>query len=164
MNKRRVLAIDPTSCGFGYIVFEGNLPIDWGTARARDNSLQTILRRFESLVQQLEPSILLLEDYSEVASRRNDRLKRVLSAIEKQSTVLAIKSRLITRRRVEARFESFNLANKHQRAVFIAAQYPELTSRLPPKRKPWMSEDERMSIFDAAALAIVFFSCPNRRI
>jgi hypothetical protein len=29
----------------------------------------------------------------------------------------------------------------------------ELGHRLPPKRKPWMSEDYRMGIFDAVALA-----------
>ena len=33
-------------------------------------------------------------------------------------------------------------------------QFPELEKRLPRVRKPWMSEDERMSIFDAVALAI----------
>ncbi len=30
-------------------------------------------------------------------------------------------------------------------------------ARLPRFRKPWMSEDYRMSIFDAVALAIAFF-------
>jgi hypothetical protein len=28
---------------------------------------------------------------------------------------------------------------------------------LPPERKPWMSEDSRMAIFDAAAFAMAFF-------
>jgi len=30
-----------------------------------------------------------------------------------------------------------------------------LASRLPPKRRPWMSEDYRMDIFDAVALALI---------
>jgi len=33
------------------------------------------------------------------------------------------------------------------------AGFPELARFLPRERKPWMSEDERMRIFDAAALA-----------
>ena len=42
-------------------------------------------------------------------------------------------------------------------AEMIAMQFPdELASRLPPKRKPWKSEDARMDIFDAVALAVVF--------
>ena len=35
----------------------------------------------------------------------------------------------------------------------LAMQFPdELASRLPPKRKPWKSEDGRMDIFVAVAL------------
>jgi hypothetical protein len=46
---------------------------------------------------------------------------------------------------------------KHALAEIMAERFPdELGSRLPPKRKPWMSEDSRMNIFDAAALALVF--------
>jgi len=29
--------------------------------------------------------------------------------------------------------------------------------RLPPKRRPWMSEDPRMDIFDAVSLAVAFW-------
>jgi hypothetical protein len=46
---------------------------------------------------------------------------------------------------------------KHALAEIIAKRFPgELASRLPPKRKPWMSEDYRMSIFDAVALVLAF--------
>jgi hypothetical protein len=46
---------------------------------------------------------------------------------------------------------------KHELAEILAKQFPEeLGSRLPPKRKAWMSEDSRMGIFDAVALALVF--------
>jgi hypothetical protein len=34
---------------------------------------------------------------------------------------------------------------------------PELAPYRPPRRKLWMSEDDRMAIFDAAALAATFF-------
>jgi hypothetical protein len=33
----------------------------------------------------------------------------------------------------------------------------ELGTRLPPKRRPWMSEDPRMDIFDAVGLAVAFW-------
>ncbi len=42
-------------------------------------------------------------------------------------------------------------------ARFIAAKFPELARYLPPERKPWMSEDLRTAIFDAAAFALAFF-------
>jgi len=45
---------------------------------------------------------------------------------------------------------------KQEMAEMLAIQFPdELASRLPKKRKPWESEDGRMDIFDAVALALV---------
>jgi hypothetical protein len=47
---------------------------------------------------------------------------------------------------------------KHALAETLAAKFPvELALRLPPKRRPWMSEDPRMDIFDAVGLAAVFW-------
>jgi hypothetical protein len=44
-------------------------------------------------------------------------------------------------------------------AEILATRFPEeLAPRLPPKRKPWISEDYRMDIFDAVALAIVLIT------
>ena len=41
-------------------------------------------------------------------------------------------------------------------AEILVKRFPEeLGSRLPPKRRPWMSEDSRMDIFDAVALALM---------
>jgi len=51
--------------------------------------------------------------------------------------------------------------NKDKRARFIAARFPELARSVPPERKPWMSEDERMAIFDAAAFGLEFFRAKN---
>jgi hypothetical protein len=44
----------------------------------------------------------------------------------------------------------------HARAEILAKRFSEeLGSRLPPKRRAWMSEDSRMDIFDAVALALM---------
>jgi hypothetical protein len=43
-------------------------------------------------------------------------------------------------------------------AQMLAQMFPvDLETRLPPKRRPWMSEDPRMNIFDAVDLAIAFW-------
>jgi hypothetical protein len=49
-----------------------------------------------------------------------------------------------------------SVSNKAQMAQIVAAQFPELRSRLPPERKPWMTEDTRMATFDAAAFGLTF--------
>ena len=45
---------------------------------------------------------------------------------------------------------------KYALAEIIVERFPEeLGFRLPPKRRPWMSEDSRMDIFNAVALALM---------
>jgi hypothetical protein len=55
-------------------------------------------------------------------------------------------------------FAYFGVKTKHELALTIAAALPPLQLRLPPRRKPWMSEDARQSLFDAAALALLCIS------
>ena len=64
--------------------------------------------------------------------------------------------RTISRATVKRIFSPLGVQNKDQMARFIAPRFPELADYLPPERKPWMSEDPRMAIFDAAALGLYF--------
>ena len=48
-------------------------------------------------------------------------------------------------------------ANKQVIAGLIAKHIPAFERHVPPPRKSWMSEDARMGLFDAAALALLFF-------
>jgi hypothetical protein len=40
----------------------------------------------------------------------------------------------------------------------VAAHFPELSWRLPPKRKAWESELKRTTIFDAASIGMAHFA------
>jgi hypothetical protein len=75
-----------------------------------------------------------------------------------------IKTRSFSRRTVQAVFSTSQDVTKYQIAETIVERFPELTPCQPPLRKPWMSEDSRMSIFDAAAFALTFFHVINRQI
>jgi len=52
------------------------------------------------------------------------------------------------------RFAAQGATTKHAIAGVIVARFPELAPHRPRFRKPWMSEDERQAIFDAAAFAL----------
>jgi hypothetical protein len=60
-------------------------------------------------------------------------------------------------------FSESGASNKQDIAIAITARYPELAPRLPHFRKPWMSEDYRMSIFDAVGLGLMVFHIPAMR-
>ena len=58
---------------------------------------------------------------------------------------------------IDLRLRFAGFVNKQMLAELIAKHIPAFERYVPPPRKPWKSEDARMGIFDAAALALVFF-------
>jgi len=61
--------------------------------------------------------------------------------------------------RVQAHFLPCGAKSKDAIARVIVEQLPEFGQHLPPRRKKWMSEDYRMGLFDAVALAMIYFEC-----
>lgn len=49
---------------------------------------------------------------------------------------------------------------KHTMAEILSKTFPELSVRLPVKRRTWMPEDYRMSIFEAVAMVVVASRLP----
>lgn len=152
------LAIDPTSRGFGYALFEGpRIPLDWGTTEIRSEQNEISLQRVKKLICFYQPEVLILEDCSKEQSRRCDRIKSLLGQIEKFSQNQKIPVVKYSSGRIKEVFSFFDIHTKHQIAQKICEWLPELTPRIPPKRKPWMSEDRRMGIFDAVALILTYY-------
>jgi hypothetical protein len=52
----------------------------------------------------------------------------------------------------------FRTSTKHENARLVAEQFPVLIWNLPSKRKPWESEDYRMSMFCAASIASAYLT------
>jgi hypothetical protein len=153
-NARRVLAVDPFSRGVGFAVLEGpDRLIDWGlrtTVRA-DNAKSA--RVIDKLVDRFRPDVLALEDWESAGSRRCVRVKILLDrvAADEGTRVLV---RFIARRDVRAIGPLPQTGTKRGRACFLADRFPELQPFLPPVRKLWMPENDRMAIFDAVGFAV----------
>jgi hypothetical protein len=151
------LAIDPYSRGVGFAVLEGpECLIDWGirtTGRA-DNAKAA--RVIDKLIDRFRPDVLALEDWDSAGSRRCGRVQKLLDRIAaaEGSRVLV---RLIARRQIRAIGPLPQTGTKHGRACFLAERFPELQAFLPPFRKLWMPEDDRMAIFDAVSFAVACF-------
>jgi Holliday junction resolvasome RuvABC endonuclease subunit len=158
-----VLSIDPSSRGFGFAILEGpTMLVDWGVRTAKKNKRERSLRLIDDLITRYEPDTIVIEDYSRKGSRRCARIGDLIDGILKFASRKKIRAVTLSRLKIRKVFSEAS-ANKHQIAVAIARQFPELAPRLPPPRKPWMSEDYRMSIFDAAALGIAFFKFKDKK-
>jgi hypothetical protein len=155
-NPKRVLAIDPTSRGFGYVVLESPTTlVDWGGKVIRDQNEAKTLAKLSELIRHYGPEIIVLEDPRE--SRRCARIQSLLDGVCRLATEEGIESRRVPISRVKKVFHAFRATTKHEIAQVIAQQLPELAPQLPRYRKAWMSEGYGMAFFDAAALALTYF-------
>ena len=156
-NVWRVLAIDPTSRGFGSSFWRDNTRSSTGVSKERDRQEMETLKKVSELIGHYHPRMLVVENCHATGSRRCKRVRHLLDDI----CDLAAEERLTCRRisplAVKKVFLAFHARTKHEIARAIGTQLPELATQLPPYRKPWMSEDYRMAIFDAAAFALTYF-------
>jgi hypothetical protein len=153
----RVLAIDPFSRGVGFAVLEGpDLLIDWGLKTTGHADNEKAIRAIETLVARFQPDVLAVEDSAAVGSRRCDRVQTLLDQIvSAKSRHLPV--RLVSRHQLSAIGPLPQANTKYGRACLLAERFPELQPSLPRFRKAWMSEDDRMAIFDAVGFAVVCF-------
>jgi hypothetical protein len=158
-----VLAIYLQSRGFAFVLFDGWLaPVDWGVydARGADKNARC-LDRIDSLLALHTPDVLILQDMSESGTRRAHRIRELNRDAAELADQRGMLVRTYSRAQVVEHFEELGAVTKQTIAETIAKHIPALSLYVPPARKPWMSEDARMGIFAAAALAWMYFQSIN---
>lgn len=161
-NEMRTFAVVPSTRGFGFAVLEGSgMLVHWGVKSVkRDKNTQSI-SKVEDLISQFRPQRIVLEDATKYPMR-SDRIQALIAQIVVLARQIGIEVTLLPREKIRRVFFGDGKGTKHALAQILAERFPEeLASRLPPKRRPWMSEDCRMDIFDAVALCLAF--CHSER-
>jgi len=160
-KEKRVLALDVRPRSFGYVVFEGpNQLLDWGVRSFRRgvNVVEVPRgRKLEWLKEDYLPSVIILRAPGPKSKRR-----KFVAMVEAKAERLGISVRLLRSGAVQKALGGQRRLTKYAIARALAERFPELRWALPPKRKPWQSEDYRMSIFDAAALGVAYFACQGK--
>ncbi len=169
MNNRSpndiVLAIYPITRGVAFVLMKSPLaPIDWGVkgAPGRDKNAR-VLKTVAALIDLHQPDVILLEDPTSPRLRRAPRIERLTRAIESLARDQQIEVHRFARLTVQQCFAQFGARTRYEIAATIATRIPAFERFLPPKRKLWMSEDARMGIFRAAALALTYYNLPDRQ-
>jgi hypothetical protein len=99
---------------------------------------------------------LVVENCSAPGARRGERARQLIAdatAIATAEPRIAV--RAVAAHDVRRAFGKQSATNKSAMAATLVDRFPELAPHLPRRRKIWMSEDERMAVFDALALVIV---------
>src|SRR5665213_1723832 len=135
--------------GLGYVVLEGpDALIEWGFHNARDNKDARSIRYVSALLARYKPDVLVLEEYN--GRQRSPRIQTLADEFSKLARDCGTQVYRIPRPTVRATLSS---KNKYVIAGMLAERFPELKPFCPPRRKIWRSEDPRINIFDALALA-----------
>jgi Holliday junction resolvasome RuvABC endonuclease subunit len=161
MNNKypRILAIAPSTKGFGYAVLEGHrLLVNWGVKTVTGNKNAGAVKKVKEMIAHYNPQVLVLEDTATEGCRRSPRIKALTKRLVEVGESRTINMALFSRTQVKRVILGGGRGTKHAVAESIAEWYPEeLGFRLPPKRVDWKSEDSRMAIFDAVALALAYY-------
>jgi hypothetical protein len=146
-----LLAIDPTSRGFAFVVLEAPaFLVDWGSKSATTGS-DSLVRKVDALLSRYQPNVLLLEDLAADGARRRKRARREIGSIERRALKRGVRVERVSRLGVLDSFAPGK--SKYEVANRLAEVFPVLANRLPRKRNTWRPEDARMSVFDALGIA-----------
>ena len=109
----RVLAIDPSTRGFGFAVLEGpNRLIDWGVKETKTDKKRRTLKLIHDLIDQYQPNVIVVEDYAGKGSRRSRRIQGLINDISKLASKRKIRVRSFSRIKVKQVFSESGASNK----------------------------------------------------
>jgi hypothetical protein len=153
----RILAIAPSTRGFGYAVLEGKETlVNWGVKTVRGDKNRRCIEIAGKMLAHYHPEVMVLQDHSGTDSRRPVRIRVLAHGIIDLAPKHGVSVVLFTRKQIDKVFFARGRGTRYARAEILAKRFPEeLGFELPPKRRAWMKEDPRMDIFDAVALALM---------
>jgi hypothetical protein len=153
LDRRSIVAIDPSDRGLAFVFFEEGRLIDWGTWRDDGNELALLDR----LLDGCAADVLVLEDPSAPGCRRKARVRELLRMLERNARRGGRTVFKVARDSVRSEWKAQGCRTKQQVAAAIAERFPELETVVPPPRKVYRSEDSRVQLFDAASLVLHAF-------
>jgi len=159
-KQSRVVAVSLSNRGFGYAVMENEKSlVGYGKRRITGDKHKASLKGIEKLIVSNQPDCLVLQDVNKAKGTiRVDRIKRLHRGIVALAKKQKLKVAIISGWKIRSVLLGNEKGTKQELAELLANMFPdELASRLPPKRKTWMNPDDRMDIFDAVGLAMVFW-------
>jgi hypothetical protein len=156
MKRRtlRLLSIDLTAKGFGFALLDAKLGLlDWGFSAMPATDGDVFMTRVAARIDRGRPTAIVLENLAPTKGRENALRRREI--VMKVATDRRLGMCQVSRKIVQ---RILGVSTKAEIARTLAGRFPELQSRVPPERKRWMNEDERMHIFDALAFAVAIMA------
>ncbi len=154
-----VLAVYPFSRGFAFVLFEGpDSPYDWGVREIKEKHRNVrSLEAIKELIDRYRPEAMVIEDTHERRYRRSSRIRKLYRMLTHLAVTEYVELYRFSQEAVKNHFDGCGASTKYEIAKAVSQQIPAFAHRLPRLRKAWMSADPRQSLFDAAALGLVYY-------
>jgi len=154
-NRKVTLTFYPNAFGLSFVISKGpNDIVHFGKKTVSKKQITDFLEKIESIMDDYEPELVILRDYNHPKGHLSQKYKGIWQAIEEQALFKGLPVFKYSRDQVKEVFSSFDAKTKFEISERIIEWYPQLKSRSPRKRKPWMNEDNQMGIFDAFSLML----------
>ncbi len=153
--KRRILALDPVSQGFGFAVLEGDPQrlVDYGVAYCRrtpEGCDEAVRQRIELT----QPSTVVVPSILEGSRLRVRALERFYEVIGHVLAREGLDVRPLRPSLVRSAFADRGADTRRAVHELLVTCFPELRARLPKPRLFFDPESPRTAIFDALAMAV----------
>lgn len=159
-STERVLALDIRARRFGFVVFEGSEQLlDWGVRKCnseKESRTEVARRKIMSLLNIYAPLVVVAGQAGENCRHEHGSVKAITKMLRKEIAIRSLRLHVVSGQQMKNHFRRFGCSTKYEMASALAKKYPDIAWKLPPKRKPWRSEYQRMSIFDAATLGVSY--------
>lgn len=141
------------------MLFEGpSSPFDWGVKEIRAYKNVRTVAEVKRLIDRYRPEVLVIEDTTGKHSRRSARIRKLHRMLTHLSAAEFVDLHRCSRSEVKACFASVGAVTRHEIAKAIATQIQAFVPHIPRRRRQWMSEHPRESLFNAAALGLAYFA------
>jgi hypothetical protein len=159
--RSRILVLDLRADRIGYAVFEApNHLLDYGASQF--DSPEAAKARAGTLLQTFHPSVAVLRRVRSRSTRKRSHWMYAHRLIRTEARRFRVPVKSVTERSLKQFFKEFGCRNKFEVAALLAKRYPELTWKLPRKRKAYEPEPWTMTYFDAISLGIIYIALTGK--
>ena len=143
-HRTCVLALAARHGRIAYVLIIDGQPKAWALSCIGAKSRTDAARVSGAWMAKFDPDVIVIEDAA-TARRKKSNTKALLRAMHRVAA--RGPASVATPPRVQ------RFANKHEEAAHFVAAYPQLESKMSPKRRCWKPEPRNIIYFEALALA-----------
>lgn len=156
-HHMRILSLEVRYRRFGFVVLEGK------PARLLDLGVRTfasapgVLQRLQPLMSIFEPCVIVVRPSNHQNRLHRRGVQSIHRVIRREAARRSIPVEPVTVHEIRCAFGDSG-KTKENIAAAVAKIFPDMHWKVPPKRKPWISEGHNMAVFDATATALAYLA------